>query len=690
MAYRTVFYAGVMFALLGFCVSAQPAGAQEDALSGIPQQVQGEDAERLIDSFLRGDLSPSAADPAGNPQTQLPELIFEIVALLADGSFEETKFGLPEGWTVEPPDAACAADTTRPALQGAAALRCEAGENRPVRACSPLMALDPEVVSVTAQVMSSSPTGRAELCFLDATGALLQAVPLRTFSGQGAWVRHRLNDTQIPQGANAVQLALESVETTWWDGAEVTANCEYKPHCSVLVNTLGYESVGPKIFMVMANFSAASPRFVLRDGDGREVWASPLGKPERVIGGGGFDWGAWFYAGDFSDFQDEGTFTLTVDLDGLTAEVPGITVEFDRYWKTLFPACVQGLAELGSGAEADRFWPDPSGKQEDQSLYFFNLASNYRSLIWRMRRPDAPEIFSRECARCASTASQILQKASALPEGSPPDDALARVAAGLLILSRYHPDVKADVALFKPLIDHIRAHPAPSPWWFSLVWNYRQSTSDVSVNDLLNLLNPGIRLEILDDLLEAEGESALTDASVTVEIGSAANGVAALLLKRSSGAFSLYQAVEKPAPRFFAVPASAGAPCGGNSAAVLQAAEYMARSYRFAARPEYLRFIHAQMDWVLGRNPLNLCVVTGVAGPNGPLQAEASVPVPAGIVLEGISARGPADDRPWFPDASSVSEATNRAPSLSATFHLFNTLSHLKRIRIQMPDEKKR
>ena len=239
MAYRTVFYAGVMSALLGFCVSAQPAGAQEDALSEIPQQVQGEDAERLIDSFLRGDLSPSAADPAGNTQTQLPEIIFETVSLLADGSFEETKSGLPEGWTVDPPDAACAADTTRPALQGAAALRCEAGENRSVRACSPLMALDPEAVSVTAQVMSSSPTGRAELRFLDATGALLQTVPLRTFSGQGAWVRHRLNDTHIPQGANMVQLALESVETTWWDGAEVTADCEHKPRCSVLVNTLG-------------------------------------------------------------------------------------------------------------------------------------------------------------------------------------------------------------------------------------------------------------------------------------------------------------------------------------------------------------------------------------------------------------------------------------------------------------------
>ena len=114
----------------------------------------------------------------------------------------------------------------------------------------------------------------------------------------------------------------------------------------------------------------------------------------------------------------------------------------------------------------------------------------------------------------------------------------------------------------------------------------------------------------------------------------------------------------------------------------------MARYYRFAARPEYLRFVHSQLDWVLGRNPLNLCVVWGMAREHGPAGSQTTSSVFPGIVLEGIGARGPADDRPWFPERCDDG-ACHCTPSLSATFHLLNTLAHLKRIRVQMPDEKK-
>ena len=691
-------FAGNLFMLrrwlsiMGCVVLLGHAGAgmaQEMPQPGISQQqVQGEDAERLIDSFLRGELAPTdSKTTAGAPQ-QVPEVIFETTALLADGSFEQAASGLPRDWTVEPADATCSVDRSEPALLGNASLRCAPGGNSPARVLSPLLALDPETVTLSSQVMSCPGSGRAVLRFQDSAGNLVGETALRAFPGQGAWVRHRLTDTPVPPGANAARLALESTEPTRWDGAEVTANCEHKPRCAILLNPLGYESIGPKVFVVSANFSAGSARFLLRDPEGREVWSSGLGAAERVIGGGGFDWGAWFYPGDFTDFQDEGTFTLAVDLDGVTAEIPGVVVAFDRYWQTLFPACVDGLARLGAEAPDDAFWRDPGDSGADQSLLFYHLAADYRNLLWRMRRPDAPEGFTRECARCAALATARLDRAGVTPETSP-DEALYRLAAGLLILARYHPDVKAEAGLFAPLLEAARHQESPSPWLFSFAWHYRQLFGDPSVDPLLKTLNPGIRLEILDELLEAESENALDDTSVTVEIGAAASSVSATIVARSRGVFGLYQAMDKPAYRFFPLPVVEGQPCPGNSRIILEAAEYMARCYRFAARPEYLQFICNQVDWVLGRNPLHVCVVSGLAREQGPSEAVSAVPVPAGIVLEGIGARGPQDDRPWFPE-SNVETASNRNPSLTATFHLLNTLAHLKRIRVQMPDEKKR
>lgn len=676
---------GGMVLLLGFMDSGY---AQDTGTSEVPQQVQGEDAERLIDRFLRGELAPAGSSVSAGIPREVPEVIFETVSLLPDGSFEGTDSGLPEGWYVEPADAACAVDRSEPALLGSASLRCVPGETGLVRAASPLLALDPEMVSLSAQVMGQPGSGKALLRFRDITGTVVGEVPLRAFPGQGAWTRHRLNDTPVPAGADTAQFVLESSEATRWDGAEVTANCEHKPRCVILLNPLGYESIGPKVFTVAANFSAGSARFSLRNAEGREVWSAGLGRPERVIGGGGFDWGQWFYAGDFSDFQDEGTFTLYVNLDGVTAEIPGVVVAFDRYWQTLFPVCVDGLTRLGAERGSGEFWRDPSGSGADQTLLFYYLAADYRSLLWRMRRPDAPEGFVRECARCAALAAERIQSA-AVASDAPPDESLYRVAAGLLILMRYHPEVKVEASLFTPLLDVARRQTGPSAWLFSFAWHFRQLFSDTSLDPMLNVLNPGIRVEILDELLEAESESVLTGGgTATVEIGSAANSAAAVLAARAKGVFGLYQAVEKPAPRFFPEPDASGQPCPGNSRVILQAAEYMARYYRFAARPEYLRFVHNQLDWVLGRNPLDLCVISGVAREHGLAGAEADVPLPPGIVLEGIGARGPADDRPWFPESLGA-KASNRRPSLTATFHLLNTLAHLKRIRVQMPDEKK-
>jgi hypothetical protein len=92
----------------------------------------------------------------------------------------------------------------------------------------------------------------------------------------------------------------------------------------------------------------------------------------------------------------------------------------------------------------------------------------------------------------------------------------------------------------------------------------------------------------------------------------------------------------------------------GNSSHVLEAAAWAALAYEYTKEPCYLAFAYDQVNWVLGNNPYDCCLMEGAGSVNLPsyhnrirFAGVARGAVPGGIV-NGVTWRGAGDDRPYL------------------------------------------
>jgi hypothetical protein len=132
----------------------------------------------------------------------------------------------------------------------------------------------------------------------------------------------------------------------------------------------------------------------------------------------------------------------------------------------------------------------------------------------------------------------------------------------------------------------------------------------------------------------------------------------ALLALSGDNPFGVYRFGPKERPSYFLPPPPDGAEGspGGTFTEILPAARLVAQAYRYALDPRYLAYVYDQLDWMLGVNPLGLCMLEGAGSFNPPRYHQALTfgfpgrergEVPGGIP-NGYTWRGPADDRPWF------------------------------------------
>lgn len=124
----------------------------------------------------------------------------------------------------------------------------------------------------------------------------------------------------------------------WFDAITVSGEFD-EPRCvEVLVNQVGYDTGAPKSFVVQSNADADKAVFDLLRGD-EAVLSGNLEKRGRIQGAFGQDWNHVYWRGDFSEFDEPGTYRLRVTVGRTQATSYEFEIGENLLWqRTVRPA----------------------------------------------------------------------------------------------------------------------------------------------------------------------------------------------------------------------------------------------------------------------------------------------------------------------------------------------------------------
>ncbi len=135
--------------------------------------------------------------------------------------------------------------------------------------------------------------------------------------------------------------------------------------------------------------------------------------------------------------------------------------------------------------------------------------------------------------------------------------------------------------------------------------------------------------------------------------------VADALVRKANNPFGIYTFGTEKNPNYFNTPEKGVNWHVGTNSDLLNAATTVALAFKYIPKPEYERFVYDQLNWVLGMNPLGICMMEGVGKRHLPTYHNrilfGNVPrgaVPGGVV-NGVTYVAAADDRPYL-DLSGV------------------------------------
>lgn len=670
----------------------------------------------------------------------------ETRPLLPQGGLDEGDGNLPRGWKLERGAAEGCSVDTQTRLTGTGSLCVKPAPEAVVITSSDLK-LEAEVQSINAVVMFKGAEGaRAAIRWMGAHGPIredeLQARP----AGSDGWKRFNLNDTRAPLGARAVVMVLSSpaggAEACYWDEAQVTGSVRLIPQVAIYVNQVGYETNAPKLFTVWSNFKASSARFAVRSGE--QEHAGVLSNPEHITGAYESPWPGYYWRGDFTTYEGMGAHSITVTLDQVTAKSVSLDIGPDVLWiRTLETAVAafrhnrcgvedapcHGPCHLDDALESQSLtggWHDGTdyGKTGTPS-YTLELATAYSTVRWKLAsvkdapmdhafldevlwggqlllhslRPDGsalPSLISnpaywgpaeKETDNQPNTGDERKPDPNATGDPSLHGAALARLAR----LQPNEPGLRegADRALQWAL-----SHDMRGPLQFVTALNLLLATKDEKYRALTQELLPKVDPAIAESLCEydTEFEPAI---STTFELAGVISTQVDALLATAHNPFGVRGAGSSTRTNFFNTPETAEGTLQGDSERVLEAAALTAIAYRFKPLAEYKQFIYDQLNWILGCNPYGISLMEGAGKRFAPSYcqrytagglARGAVP---GSIPNGISGKGPGDDRPYF-DMSGAEKpnAVTNACSLKNNALFIKALCNLKRIRIGNPFNK--
>ena len=680
---------------------------------------------------------PGAADESTEGESDMDRL--ESESMLPQGGFDndpETATE-PKGWRKETLEGGAWALDRETKLAGAAALRVTPGAGAATVASLEIPVTD-ELKTAAASVAGRGEAGTKALLRWTGAGQVVREDALRMLPPMpNGWRRFVLNEVERPEGAESVALLLVAEPEhgdVWWDTAQITGNFARTAKLGVFCNQLGYSIKAPKRFTAYSSFMPMQSSFALIAAGGEAAFTGTLDRPMRITDADGHDWGYFYAQGDLSTFNIPGVYTIRITLDGKTADSGQIEIGDDILWQQLMPLMVQQYFFARSGVEVPNFheaWhaddavdPDTGAvaelaggwyddgflSKEDNAGLLWRLAQAYQLAKWRFDEDITGKAVQEELAwgaefmrRLIGDGSNVYAGVAANPEynGAPGKDTdntpasgderkairaqdVSPMASALAAAARHQRDNTALIEAAKQAVESAVARGVHTPALFDAAMNLYLITMDPAIGQRAQELFPGPLPEYLENVLAHDDEFGTAS---TVQGSLAVTGPADELVRLSKNPFGVCARTWKSRPVFFLNDANA---LDGNTQYILEAAETVAKAYRFNPRPDYVAFIHDQFNWLLGNNPLGVCLVEGTGHVHVPryasllLNGSARRGATPGAIANGIAAAGPGDDRPFFDmREEGMPEMRTNGYSLRSNALAISTLAHLNRFRFK-------
>jgi hypothetical protein len=600
--------------------------------------------------------------------------------------------GLPEGWQIRVGETGNTdtAGLWEVAADGTAVVLTPGAEA--VTLVSPTVALEASCSAISGAVLGAGGNEvEARLQWM-AGDAVVATVPLREPPMSSTENRRfNLPESARPETANAVQilLAVAPADNAAFRCASIRLSGTFseKRVVSLFCNRIGYDQMGTKRFTAYSNFSARTATFVVSDVTGVPVYNGELTTATRIQGADGTEWDGYYYRGDFSALEKEGEYTITITLDDEAPVSVPIQMGFNLLWQKAFAPTLAPFKRLrvdsDPAAATLQLWETAFVGDTTEPALLWDLARS-RSILQGRFSEDAAFVPLQE--EVSYGLDKVAHRVVALGYAAE-NDLVGQTfyAASLACNAQYYPEGSVIREAAQLLADDLIRQNLKGILPFSTVMDMFEATQDRKYLDYAQQILPGVSMHRVEPLLAYE-EYQYVGASI--EINNLFNGVAERILKQADNPFGIAHSVTEGQRGFFLWQSDAATPLRGSSPRVLAAAEIMAQAYRYTSSPDKRDFVYDQLNWILGNNPFDMCLIAGLCDSKSPpavLPEGMTAADVQGFVLHGIGPRNANEDYPCFATAADkVNENTNGF-SLYNNARYISAMAYLKRIPVARP-----
>ncbi len=556
------------------------------------------------------------------------------------------------------------------------------------------------------------------------------------------WKRFVLSEAFVPQDTTAIQIQLSmdfpASGTVWWDEGNFTGVIEQQKTVDILVNQVGYDLLCPKVCVIATNFKPEKITGYLLNSDDQEVKEISFGEPSRIIGAYQSDWGKWFYRGDFSDYNEEGTYRIVIILGEKRYYSPSFAIGKEILWEKTIPIVLEGIRLHRCGAKIEGIhepchtddalngvflkggWHDGETYSKTKSAICLSyLAESYNICMWRLlKNNELASKMREEIEWGANYISNRIKEDGTLIRNviSPTMDTIKKpeeetdnipdsgderpieervtdedwIVFGLgntaYMFSKINPQT-----LYIPraelLAKSLSAQEKRSPGLFTALVYLEEIKNDGSYISLLQSCIPENLISVSETIPRYD---ALTYEQKTFDLAqSLKNMVQKYAEQANQNPFGICPMKWTPEIDFFGVTTQTGSNLKGNNPYLLQIAQIAGKAFRFIPEDTTKKLFFDHINWILGLNPYGICFIHGLGTKN--LSNYAHPYVKSGIDLQkligvipyGIRPTSSKSDTPYLDISSSTdSDIYSLGISIDTIALYINALSHFYRVRI--------
>ena len=478
---------------------------------------------------------------------------------------------------------------------------------------SEALAVDENTLFLSGAVMASGSENMSVALIWSGEGEMVAKEDFRKISVQGGErFRFNLADASRPEEADAVRIALcneDPEKDALWHSILLSTVVSYRPEIMVTASRIGYEPEWPKTFAVHGNFRASRAVFVLKDDTNKECFRGMLSPAENIQGFGDSVWPGYYYRGDFSDFQEEGVFTIDVELDDQPVISREIFIQYQLLWNRAFAPPLEAFKASRSRENQQEgrlsLWDEGGINPASQAELLWKLVRSW-SLV-RMRFAGHPVLVAlEEEVRYGAEKAAASFLAQAAGELEDPDEANWYLnALTCIVRTGTASDAVTEAAtlLWKQMLEN----GVEGPWMFYAALDLYAASGEEDYFHYAASTIPEITVDRVESLLDYES---LSDFQVSGHLREIFSEKGKALFRSAENAYGLPQGVTTEEKGFF-LENTEGDELHprGNTLRVLAAAEVAAQTYRYTADKNFLRFVCDQFSWIWGNNPFDVQLV---------------------------------------------------------------------------------